>query len=140
MIYLSHSTEETYQTAHKIAEQFKNSGGIIALMGDLGAGKTTFTQGFALALGIREKVISPTFVIMRQHSLPNDNRVLYHLDLYRLESESMIKEIGLTDLWNNPENIILIEWAEKIEHLLPKDAIRIHLRKLGENEREIEVI
>src|SRR5437868_4886836 len=112
MVITSLSEQDTKKFAASVAEQFRNRGGIIALMGDLGAGKTTFTQGFAQALGIPDKVISPTYVLIRQHHLPNSNRTLYHIDLYRLE-EVNPNELGLTDLFKQQDDIVLIEWAEK---------------------------
>lgn len=138
MKYKSSSAIETQAIAAKIAKQFK-SGGVIALLGELGAGKTTFTQGFAKALGIRDKIISPTFILIRQHPLPNSKMVLYHVDLYRLESVNP-KDIGLEEIISNPQNIILIEWAEKIANKLPINSTKILFRKISENQREIEVI
>jgi tRNA threonylcarbamoyladenosine biosynthesis protein TsaE len=122
-----------------LARQFKSKGGIIALIGDLGSGKTTFTQGFASALGITDKINSPTFTLIRQHQLPDANRTLYHLDLYRLE-EINVDELGLTDLFNQSQDIILIEWAEKLGNKLPKEAITIKFKHLSEDQRLIEVL
>lgn len=122
-----------------MARQFKSKGGIIALIGDLGSGKTTFTQGFASALGITDKINSPTFTLIRQHQLPDANRTLYHLDLYRLE-EINVDELGLTDLFNQSQDIILIEWAEKLGNKLPKEAITIKFKHLSEDQRLIEVL
>lgn len=110
----------------------------MALIGDLGSGKTTFTQGFARALGIHEKIASPTFTLIRQHELPDRNRTLYHLDLYRLE-EINVDELGLTDLFNQTQDIILIEWAEKLGDQLPKNALAIRFKHLTDNKREIEI-
>jgi tRNA threonylcarbamoyladenosine biosynthesis protein TsaE len=111
---------------------------VVALIGDLGSGKTTFTQGFARALGIHEKIASPTFTLIRQHQLPDRNRILYHLDLYRLEKVNM-DELGLTDLFNQSQDIILIEWAEKLGNQLPKDALVINFKHLSADRREIEI-
>ncbi len=122
-----------------MARQFKSKGGIIALIGDLGSGKTTFTQGFASALGITDKINSPTFTLIRQHQLPEANRTLYHLDLYRLE-EINVDELGLTDLFNQSQDIILIEWAEKLGNKLPKETITIKFKHLSEDQRLIEVL
>ena len=119
-----------------MAERFTTSGGTVALIGDLGSGKTTFTKGFAQALGITEKIASPTFTLIRQHQLPSSERTLYHLDLYRLETVNP-NELGLTDLFNQTEDIILIEWAEKLGNKLPKDALVIKFKHLKENQREI---
>lgn len=123
---ISHSDKETKDFAKNFAKNF--AGGVIALTGELGAGKTTFTQGFAEGLGIKEKIISPTFVLIRQH----EN--FFHIDLYRLENFS---HLGLEEIINNPGNIVLIEWAEKAKSLLPKNTVYISLKNLGENKREI---
>lgn len=134
------SAQETQKLAENLSQKFKNKGGILALIGDLGAGKTTFTQGFAQGLGIKDKIISPTFVLVRQHPIMNTKNVLYHLDLYRLDSNQEISELGINELINNNHNIVLIEWAEKINDQLPESAVKISFKRLSENEREIEVI
>lgn len=139
---ISNSAEETKQIAAQVAAQFKNHGGIIALVGDLGAGKTTFAQGFAQELGITEKIISPTFVLIRQHQVPNSNgkiseKMLFHIDLYRLEGEIHSKDLGLQEMFDNPENVILIEWAEKIASFLPKSVLTVKFEKTGEHIRKI---
>ena len=136
MVYQSKSADETQKIAEEIAEQFKQKGGVIALSGELGAGKTTFTQGFAKALGINEKVISPTFVLIRQHQIPESERMLFHIDLYRLEGSIDAKELGLWDMTNG-KNIILIEWAEKIKNQLPKECLFITIEKENEDCRKI---
>ncbi len=132
---ITHSAPETQQQAGQIAKKFLQKGGVIALTGELGAGKTTFAQGFAAGLGIKEKIISPTFILMRQHPIPNTKRVFYHIDLYRLED---IKGLGLEEITNNKENIVLIEWADKLQ-TLPENAIKITIEKLSENSRQITV-
>lgn len=128
--YLSNSEQETKLIAEKLAKETK--GHIFALTGELGAGKTIFVQGFAKGLGIKEKIISPTFVLIRQHKIPGTTKVLYHIDLYRLENTTNLKELGLGEIWSNPGNYVLIEWAEKIKEL-PKNAINISIQKQGDN-------
>lgn len=137
MIYQGNSLDETGKIAEQIADRFKGSGGVIALIGELGAGKTTFVQFFAQALGIKDKVISPTFVLVRQHEFGH-KRWLYHIDLYRLEDMESIKMLGIDELIDN-QNIVLIEWAEKMADLLPKNSLLIKIKKLSENKREIRV-
>lgn len=139
MKYTTNSIEETYQVAAEIAKQFKNKGGLIALSGDLGAGKTTFTQGFAKELKIEDKILSPTFVIIRQHLIPQTKRTLFHADLYRLEGDIKAIDIGLKDLWEDENNLILIEWAEKIRDQLPKNTIYIDIQKVDESSRQISI-
>lgn len=135
-ILISDSEKDTKQIAQKLAKKIDH--GVIALSGNLGTGKTTFVQGFAKGLGISEKIISPTFVLIRQHQIPSINKVLYHIDLYRLE-EWEIKNLGLEDLLNDSNNLILIEWANKIKHLLPKKTINITIKVLDKNSREINI-
>lgn len=129
--YLTNSEEETKDLAKNLAKQLR---GVIALTGELGAGKTTFAVGFAKGLGIKEKIISPTYVLIRQHSIPDTQKTLYHIDLYRLAD---FTELGLKEIMGNPNNIILIEWAEKVRNLLPKNTIWISFKTLNENQREI---
>lgn len=139
MNYSSSSAEQTQQIGSDFAQQFKQKGGIIALSGDLGAGKTTFTQGFARGLGIEDKIISPTFVLIRQHIIPDTKRTLFHIDLYRFETDIDIVSTGLKEIMEDPNNVVLIEWAEKIANQLSKDIIKINIKKIGENSREIEI-
>lgn len=133
--YISSSPDETKKFAENIARKISN--GIIALSGDLGSGKTTFVQGFAEGLGIQDKIISPTFVLIRHHPIPNSTHTLYHIDLYRLENVNDLKSIGLDDLIKNPQDFILIEWAEKAKNFLPKNTTWIYFKHLSENTREL---
>lgn len=127
MKYTSFSEKDTKQFAQNLAKNLKIN--IVALTGELGAGKTTFTQGFAKGLGIKDKIISPTFVLIRQHKIPNSEGIFYHIDLYRLEDDQISKGLGLKDLWSNKENIVLIEWAEKIKKFLPENTVWINIEK-----------
>ena len=110
---------------------------IVVLQGDLGSGKTTFVQGFCRALGVKHGVTSPTFIIMRAHNIRGEKRI-HHFDLYRIQKLKDILALGFKKIISNPENIVLIEWPEKIKKLLPKNTVWIyfsHGRKL--NERKI---
>ncbi len=130
--YITYSENETKALAAKIAQGINS--GVIALTGELGAGKTTFVQGFAKGLRVKDKIISPTFVLIRQHKIPKTNKILYHIDLYRIED---FKGLGLEEIWSNPNNIVLIEWAEKTKELLPKNTTYINFKVLDKNKREI---
>lgn len=130
--YLSNSEEETKSIGAKIAKKAKSN--IFALTGELGAGKTIFVQGFAKGLGIKEKIISPTFVLIRQHKIPKTKKVLYHIDLYRIEE---INDLGLKEIWSDKNNLVLIEWADKAENFLPKDAVKINITKESGHSRLI---
>lgn len=135
--FTSKSALETKQIAANLAKQIKN--GVIALNGELGAGKTTFAQGFAKGLGIKEKIISPTFVLIRQHQVPITNSILYHIDLYRLENGEDFKNLGIEELINDENNLILIEWADKIKSYLPKNTLEIKINKINKDQRLIIV-
>lgn len=128
------SFEETQQVGESFAQKLKG-GEVLALYGDLGSGKTTFVQGLAKGLGIEKQIISPTFIIMRTYAF--GNKMLYHVDLYRIESENDVEGIGLRELMNDPANIVLIEWPEKIENLLPENRIDIVFTYLEDDNREI---
>jgi tRNA threonylcarbamoyladenosine biosynthesis protein TsaE len=104
---------------------------VIALHGNLGGGKTTFLQGFAKGLGVKEKILSPTFVIQKRFGN------FYHFDCYRINKPEEILELGWEEIISNPKNIAAIEWPEKIKKYLPKTAIKIDFKFIDENTREI---
>ncbi len=131
--YITYSEKETKNLAKDISKRLR---GVIALSGKLGSGKTTFAQGFAKGLGIKEKIISPTFILIRQHKIPDSKNMLYHVDLYRLKD---LKELGLGELMNDPNNIVLIEWAQKAKSLLPKETTWIKFKQIDEFKRRITV-
>jgi len=135
--YISTSEKETKSIAKKFAKKFKR--GVIALSGELGAGKTTFVQGFAKGLGIKEKIISPTFVLIRQHKIPNTKKALYHVDLYRLDNLKDLEHIGLKEILSNKQNLVLIEWAEKAKKMLPQNTIWIYFNLKNKSTREIRI-
>lgn len=124
--YQTFSEKETKNLAKKLAKKLR---GVIALFGELGAGKTIFIQGFAQGLKIKDKIISPTFVLIRQHQIPKTKKILYHIDLYRLEKEKDFHSLGLEEILSNHKNIVLIEWADKAENILPKETTRIDIKK-----------
>ncbi len=129
---------------------------VLALQGDLGAGKTTFLQGLAKGLGIKEVVNSPTFVIMHKFEIRNPKSetnskfkiqnskfsFFYHLDLYRLENEKDVDFLDIKEILRNPENIVAIEWPEKLASSLRaqrSNLIQIKFKHLKENVREITI-
>jgi len=124
------SARETQKLGEKLAADL-SGGGIICLYGELGSGKTTFIQGLARGLGIKKRVLSPTFIMMRQYGN------FFHVDLYRIEDEKDIEGLGLSEIWSDPGNLIAIEWPEKIEKILPKKRIEIRFEYTNENERKI---
>ena len=135
--YQSNSEQETKSVAQKLARAAK--GRIFALTGELGTGKTIFVQGFAKGLGIKDKIISPTFVLIRRHKIPGTKKVLYHIDLYRLDNTADLKNLGLQEIWSDPNNIVLIEWAERIKNLLPEDTLIISFEIINEGTRRITI-
>ena len=111
---------------------------IVALSGDLGAGKTAFVKGVAKALGVKEHVTSPTFVIMKLYDLEGQTfKKLVHIDAYRLKGEHHLKVLGWHELVSKPENLIFIEWPEQAGGAVPQSALRIHFRYSGDDEREL---
>ena len=139
MEYLTENYLETQEVGMALAEEIKGGSKavVFGLKGDLGAGKTTFLQGFAKGLGIKEKVISPTFVIMNRFDLKGKFKNFYHLDCYRIEKAKEMESLGFEEIISNPKNIICIEWPEKIKSILPKDIILIKFKILEGDKREI---
>jgi tRNA threonylcarbamoyladenosine biosynthesis protein TsaE len=132
-IHKTNNANETQSIAEEISKSFK--GGAIALSGELGAGKTTFVQGFAKGLGIKEKIISPTFLIIRQY--PFSGKYFYHIDLYRIE-EADLDILGLKEILEDEENIILIEWPERLKNYSGYK-MKIDIKNPGGDFREITV-
>lgn len=125
MIYETHSPEETSALAERLARESR-PGEIYCLDGDLGTGKTLFSQGFARGLGITEPVNSPTFTIIQIYE---EGRLpLYHFDVYRIGDVSEMDEIGYEDYFFG-EGVCLVEWAELVEEIVPAEAHRIHIEK-----------
>lgn len=125
MIYETLSFEETFELGKKIGQKAQ-PGQIICLDGDLGVGKTVFTQGVACGLGIEESVNSPTFTIMQVY---DEGRLpLYHFDVYRIGDTEEMYEIGYEDYFFG-EGICLIEWSKLIEELIPDEAVRVLIEK-----------
>ncbi|GAK31447.1 ATP-binding protein [Weissella oryzae SG25] len=128
---------ETQNIAAQLARLIQ-PGDTVLLDGELGAGKTTFTQGFARELGIKRPLKSPTFTLVREYTTSAFR--LYHLDVYRL-GESSDDELGLEDYFT-PDSVAFVEWSQYISSILPQDALRITLRRLDNdldaNKRMIE--
>jgi tRNA threonylcarbamoyladenosine biosynthesis protein TsaE len=122
-----------------IASQGKTP--VLAISGDLGAGKTTFMQQFAKELHIEEIVTSPTYVIMKRYEVPEDSveifKTLTHLDVYRIESIDEMRVLRFAELLQEPDAVICIEWAEKIKELLPEHTLYMEIQSTGEQSRTI---
>lgn len=132
--FITSSDLETRQIGYKLAKTLPN-GSVIALLGDLGAGKTTLVRGVASALNIKEVVQSPTFNIMKIY-LKGD-RPLIHIDAYRLNDVNT--DIGLEEYIGYENGLTMIEWPLFIERLLPKEVVYVELKHLGEDKREIKI-
>ena len=125
MIYETNSEKETFELGKNLGEQAK-AGQIFCLNGDLGVGKTVFTQGFAKGLGIEENVNSPTFTIIQVYE---EGRIpLYHFDVYRIGDPEEMYEIGYEEYFFG-EGVCLIEWSKLIDELIPEEAINIEIDK-----------
>lgn len=153
MKVVTNSAKETKRVAEELVKKlisaYKSASGtasksalVVALEGELGAGKTTFIKGFSRALGVREKILSPTFVIIHRHRIRNQEsriRNLYHIDCYRLKSEKDLLKLGVKKIFANPENIVLIEWADRVKKIIPKNAVWVHFSHLEKSTRRITI-
>lgn len=142
MEIITQSAQETQRIGTEFANKLKprkNGACVVCLSGDLGSGKTTFVQGFIRELIPNSRIISPTFIILREYEALGEFTKIYHADFYRLEGnlEDEMEILGLFDIFENHENIILIEWAEKIEEFIPKEAVWINFQEMDENIRKI---
>ncbi len=130
----------------KIKKSFNLADGgatVITLTGELGSGKTSFTQGFAEGLGIKERVTSPTFAIQKKYKLSSSGRSdfehLIHIDAYRIKDPKEILDLGWEEMVANPKNIIIVEWAEQIKEILPKNRVQINFEHTKDKKRKITV-
>lgn len=144
--YLSNGANETKKLAKLLVKEvfhLKSGRGasVIALVGALGSGKTTFIQGFCKGAGIKKRITSPTFVITKNYKLKTKNfNKIYHIDCYRIQKPNELLKLDFKEIIANPQNIVLIEWAEKIKKILPKNTIWIKFKHgEKENERKIEI-
>ena len=127
------SPEETIAAAEKLGGLLK-AGDMIAYKGGLGAGKTTFTHGLAIGMGLGDNVTSPTFALVNEYR--GEDITLYHFDMYRINSEEDLESTGFYD-YDFENNVAAVEWSENIADFLPKSTIYITIERLSELEREI---
>ena len=143
--FLSHSAKETKDFAKNLARQIllkspkEKYAFVLGLEGELGAGKTSFVQGFAKGLGVKEKVLSPTFLIMRKYQIPN-TRYLYHVDCYRLKGAQELLALGWKAIVADPRNIVVVEWADKVKSIIPKDALWLTFSHTGKTKRTLSFV
>ncbi|HEX7456730.1 MAG TPA: tRNA (adenosine(37)-N6)-threonylcarbamoyltransferase complex ATPase subunit type 1 TsaE [Candidatus Nanoarchaeia archaeon] len=141
--FISNCLEETQNFAEEFAKNLR-PGSVLALYGELGAGKTAFIQGLAAGLGYRGRVFSPTFIFVRPYKLnskinsqKSKIKMLYHIDLYRVEKSTDLKTIGIDEFLNEEGAASAIEWPEKIEKQLPPKTVKIKIEVVDEHTRRI---
>lgn len=128
---ITKNESETINLGVEIASSLKG-GDVIALYGDLGSGKTRLVKGICQGLDVKQMVNSPTFIIVNEYSSQNFHKI-YHFDLYRMRSEDEVLQMGFEE-YINTEGIVLIEWPEHVERLLPQKTIKIHISHTVEEE------
>ena len=137
---ITRSEKETFQLGEKMAKGLKG-GEVIALVGNLGAGKTIFIKGLAKGLGVKQTITSPTFVLMKIYPVRSSSiRYLCHVDVYRLTRGQDLVDIGLNDWLGQKDVVTVIEWANQVKEILPRKRIEVKInfgRK--ENIRKIEI-
>ena len=134
MEYFSHSETETSKVGFELASQLK-PGDVIAMYGDLGAGKTAFVRGLAEGLGLDARVSSPTFTIVNEYL---GKTPLFHFDMYRLSDADELFEIGWED-YITRGGICVVEWSENVEEAFYNDTIRIYIEKIDDSSRKIKI-
>ena len=131
---ISNSPEDTIEYAEKIGSLL-NGGEIIAYKGSMGAGKTTFTRGLCIGLGLPDEVTSPTFALVNEY---RGKITLYHFDMYRIQSADDLETTGFYD-YISDESVLAVEWSENISEALPQNTIYITFDRIDENTREITI-
>jgi len=143
--YLTANPSQTKKLGEILAKEIlktqpKKIAQILGLEGDLGGGKTTFLQGFAKGLGIKQRILSPTFIIMRKSKIqyPISNiQYLIHIDCYRIKKPKEILDLGFKEIITNPQNIVAVEWADRIRKIMPKTMIWIRFEFVDKKTRKI---
>jgi len=142
MKLISRSFQETERIGEKIGKivknllrKEKNNSFLISLYGDLGGGKTTFVKGIAKGLGIKKNITSPTFNLIKEYKI--EDLYLFHFDLYRLKKETEFLNLGFNEYFQRPKSISVIEWADKIEPILPFKRLIIKFKFINQNCREL---
>ena len=136
---ITHSAEETQKLGaefgHTLLEKVSQSEiplrgrsreqlpRLVCLWGELGSGKTTFTQGLAKGIGITNRLLSPTFIIVRRYDIPRTSKILYHMDLYRMTGSLDVAGLGVSEMLTDPNALVVIEWPERLGALLPANRI-----------------
>lgn len=133
--FTTESREETLDFGAELAQRL-GPGSVIALIGDLGSGKTCLTQGICAGLGIKDYVTSPTFTLINEYQ---GRLQVYHFDFYRIDDSAEVLELGCDEYFYGT-GVCIIEWAEKILSHLPEDRMEIRINRLGETKREFHIL
>ena len=133
---ITNSIDETFKLGEDLAKKLRG-GEVILLNGDLGAGKTVFAKGLAKGLGVQAVVNSPTFNIMNVYQ--GQNIKFCHFDMYRIDDDSELKELGFEEFIGDNNYVCVIEWPSKTASLLPKSVITVNINKLDDDKRNIEI-
>lgn len=131
---ITNSANDTIEFGKSVARAVEK-GAVISLVGDLGAGKTTFTKGVARGLGIMDNVTSPTFTILNEYV--GEEKRLYHFDFYRIEDPDELVELGFEDYFPSADGLTIVEWVEKAPSVLPKKFYQISFEKIDDDKRRI---
>ncbi len=138
---ITNNSLQTQELALQLFDSIKkrDKAVVLALQGDLGGGKTAFCKGLAKACGIKEEILSPTFVIFNRYQAKKKFKNFFHFDCYRLNGAQDIIDLGIKEIINNPDNIVAIEWPEIIGDAIPQDAIKIKFSFVSQEQRKIEI-
>lgn len=147
MVLPTHTTTKSAKETQELGKQLGDSllesewglPHVICLWGELGSGKTTFTQGVAHGLGITSRLLSPTFIIVRRYDIPKKSWVLYHMDLYRIYGKNDADGIGFTDMLHDPNALVIVEWPDRLLESLPEIRIDIHFKSLADGSHTIRI-
>lgn len=139
---ITESAEDTQGVGESVGHTLITQEGsprVLCMWGELGSGKTTFVQGLARGMGITARLLSPTFIIVRRYDIPQQNGMLYHLDLYRMKSEREVEGVGFSDMLADPSGRIVIEWPERLGALLPVRRLDLKFAALDNGTHEIRI-
>ncbi len=134
--FISRSPEQTRRVGARLG-MFLTGGEVVALEGELGTGKTVLAQGIGIGWGVTTQLLSPTFILIRRHTRHQDNRLFYHIDLYRITSIQEAIDLGLEELLEDPGAVCVVEWAERATEIFPEEAMWVSLRWMDDYRRSL---